>query len=106
MKRIRGEITGAVSDGGHELHENYRAMAIAKGVYPQDPLLKDCRGLTGSVNPSGRQGTPMPSGRTKLADGKGESGQQLGFGPGELLGGQQALLVKIGQGCQALGQID
>lgn len=32
-----------VSDGGHELHENYRAMAIANGVDPNDPVLAPCR---------------------------------------------------------------
>lgn len=34
---------GDVSDGGHELHENYRAMAIANGVSPDDPILAPCR---------------------------------------------------------------
>jgi hypothetical protein len=34
---------GAVEDGGHELHENYRAMAIANGVDADDPVLAPCR---------------------------------------------------------------
>jgi hypothetical protein len=32
-----------VSDGGHELHASYRAMAIANGVRPDDEVLKQCR---------------------------------------------------------------
>lgn len=32
-----------VEDGGHELHENYRAMAIANGVGEDDPILTPCR---------------------------------------------------------------
>lgn len=42
-----GHITGRykcdVSDGGHELHDSYRAMAIANGVSPDDPILAQCR---------------------------------------------------------------
>jgi len=32
-----------VSDGGHELHDSYRAMAEANGVSPDDPVLAPCR---------------------------------------------------------------
>lgn len=32
-----------VTDGGHDLHEDYRAMAIANGVDPDDPALRPCR---------------------------------------------------------------
>ena len=32
-----------VSDGGHELHDSYRAMAEANGVDPADPILAPCR---------------------------------------------------------------
>lgn len=32
-----------VSDGGLELHANYREMAIANGVDPDDPVLAPCR---------------------------------------------------------------
>lgn len=32
-----------VSDGGHELHQDYRAMAEANGVDPRDPALDDTR---------------------------------------------------------------
>lgn len=32
-----------VSDGGAELFPSYRAMAIANGVDPQDPILQPCR---------------------------------------------------------------
>lgn len=32
-----------VSDGGHELHDSYRDMAIANGVDSNDPSLKQCR---------------------------------------------------------------
>lgn len=38
----RGEWTG-VHDGGHALHESYRAMAVANGVEPDDPVLAPCR---------------------------------------------------------------
>jgi hypothetical protein len=38
--RIRWE---AIHDGGHVLHDSYRAMAIANGVDPEDPALKKCR---------------------------------------------------------------
>lgn len=33
----------SVSDGGRELHESYRAMAVANGVPPSHPALDDCR---------------------------------------------------------------
>lgn len=32
-----------VSDGGHALHADYRAMAIANGVDADDPVLAPCR---------------------------------------------------------------
>jgi hypothetical protein len=40
---INGRYKNDVSDGGHKLHDSYRAMAIANGVHPQDPALKQCR---------------------------------------------------------------
>lgn len=40
---IRGHIADDVNDGGHDLHESYRAMAEANGVAPDDPTLKACR---------------------------------------------------------------
>lgn len=44
MKYIKGEWDfNAVSDGGHELHESYRAMAIANGCDPDAPELGPCR---------------------------------------------------------------
>lgn len=43
LKRMRGEIVDDVVDGGHELHENYRAMAVANGVDPADAVLRPCR---------------------------------------------------------------
>jgi hypothetical protein len=42
LKRMRGECLD-VEDGGHELHESYRAMAIANGVAADDPVLAACR---------------------------------------------------------------
>ena len=42
MGVMQGNYQG-VSDGGHELHENYRAMAIANGVDPDDEVLGACR---------------------------------------------------------------
>ena len=39
----RGDLDrSAVNDGGHELHENYRAMAVANGLDPADPALARC----------------------------------------------------------------
>lgn len=38
----KADFTG-IEDGGHELHESYRAMAIANGVDPDDPVLAPCR---------------------------------------------------------------
>lgn len=44
LKYATGEMDfKAISDGGHELHESYRAMAIANGVDPDDPVLGPCR---------------------------------------------------------------
>lgn len=43
MGYITGKFQGDVVDGGHELHENYRAMAVANGVDPDDPALVPCR---------------------------------------------------------------
>lgn len=40
---INGRIGRDVSDGGHKLHESYRAMAVANGVDPADPVLEPCR---------------------------------------------------------------
>lgn len=42
MKRIRGECLDVVM-GDVELHSNYRAMAIANGVDPEDAALALCR---------------------------------------------------------------
>ena len=40
----RGDLDrSAVNDGGHELHESYRAMAVANGLHPADPALARCR---------------------------------------------------------------
>jgi hypothetical protein len=33
----------AVRDGGHELHRDYRTMAVANGCEPSDPILHPCR---------------------------------------------------------------
>ena len=44
MKQMRGAIDmSMVHDGGHALHEHYRAMATANGVNPKHPALKFCR---------------------------------------------------------------
>lgn len=44
LKRIEGSIQDDVSDGGHDLHADYRSMAIANGVPAEDPSLALCRG--------------------------------------------------------------
>lgn len=43
LEYMRGEMRDDVSDGGHELHANYREMALANGVDPGDPVLAPCR---------------------------------------------------------------
>lgn len=44
MKVVMREFSfAAVSDGGHELFESYRAMAIANGVPEDDPVIEPCR---------------------------------------------------------------
>jgi hypothetical protein len=40
---INGRFKDDVRDGGFELYDNYRAMAIANGVDPEDPALGPCR---------------------------------------------------------------
>lgn len=42
LGRMRGKY-GDVADGGHALHPSYRAMAIANGVDPDEPVLAPCR---------------------------------------------------------------
>lgn len=43
LKYSMGEIGDDVTDGGHELFPSYRAMAVANGVDPEDPILQPCR---------------------------------------------------------------
>ena len=43
LRMIRGDSFGDIVDDGHELFESYRAMAIANGVDPDDPVLSPCR---------------------------------------------------------------
>jgi hypothetical protein len=43
LKWSGGQLGDDVSDGGHVLHANYRAMAVANGVPPDDPALAKCR---------------------------------------------------------------
>jgi len=40
---LKGRYQDDVTDGGHELHQSYRDMAIANGVDQDDPVLKPCR---------------------------------------------------------------
>jgi hypothetical protein len=40
---MRGRFKDDVQDGGFALHENYKAMAVANGVDPDDPVLSACR---------------------------------------------------------------
>ncbi|MFY2597283.1 DUF6283 family protein [Achromobacter xylosoxidans] len=40
---MSGRLEGDVTDGGCELHDSYRDMAVANGVDPEDPVLKTCR---------------------------------------------------------------
>lgn len=44
LRIMAGSINpGAVSDAGTALHASYRAMAVANGVDPDDPVLEECR---------------------------------------------------------------
>lgn len=43
MGLMTGKYRDDVTDGGHELHESYRAMALANGVNPDSPALEACR---------------------------------------------------------------
>lgn len=43
LAKAFGIYDGQVQDLGLELHESYRAMAIANGVDPDDSTLQDCR---------------------------------------------------------------
>lgn len=44
LKTMHGAIDfDAIHDGGHELHNSYRAMAVANGVDADDPSLIMCR---------------------------------------------------------------
>ncbi len=43
LGRARGRFEDDVSEGGVELHASYRAMAVANGVDPDDPVLTPCR---------------------------------------------------------------
>lgn len=40
---IKGRLCNDINEGGHELHENYKAMAVANGVAADDPVLRECR---------------------------------------------------------------
>jgi hypothetical protein len=43
MGYITGKYKDDVHDGGHDLHDSYRDMAVANGVDPDDPALGRCR---------------------------------------------------------------
>jgi hypothetical protein len=43
LARMQGRVRDDVVDGGVKLHGNYRSMAIANGVDPNDPVLARCR---------------------------------------------------------------
>lgn len=44
LKTMRREIDwDSIADGGHELHEGYRAMAVANGVPEDAEVLAPCR---------------------------------------------------------------
>jgi hypothetical protein len=43
LSRIKGIYKDDVTDGGKELYDDYRSMAIDNGVEEDDPILKPCR---------------------------------------------------------------
>lgn len=82
MKLIKGEIdVGKVSDGGVELHESYRDMAVANGVRASDPVLRGMPLTTlrrayprpayprpADAQPTHRRGFPVPPRKRGGAD--------------------------------------
>lgn len=42
IQRIKGRMLD-VADGGHQLHEDYRSMAVANGLPPDHEALRLCR---------------------------------------------------------------
>jgi hypothetical protein len=48
LKIMRQRALPDVSDGGQDLYENYRQMAVANGVPANDPALANCRDDTRS----------------------------------------------------------
>lgn len=54
LGRMRGDVKDDLDDGGHELHTSYRAMAIANGVDPDDPVLERCREPYGGADGHGQ----------------------------------------------------
>ena len=47
LGKMQGRYKDDVTDGGVELHESYRAMAVANGVDTEDPVLRPCRDTEG-----------------------------------------------------------
>jgi hypothetical protein len=47
-QRLKGGVPLDVKPDGRELHESYRAMAVANGVDPEDPVLAPCRANDGT----------------------------------------------------------
>ena len=43
LRQRTENFSATVSDGGHELHDSYRAMAIANGVPADDTAIAGCR---------------------------------------------------------------
>ena len=45
LRRMKGDIGTDVTDGGHALFNDYRAMAEVNGVDPGHSALRNCRGV-------------------------------------------------------------
>ncbi len=43
LARMRGELPSQEAEGDAPLYDDYREMAIANGVDPDDPVLDQCR---------------------------------------------------------------
>lgn len=43
LRLLSGRYQLDVTDGGHELHPGYISMAVANGVPPDDPAIRQCR---------------------------------------------------------------
>jgi hypothetical protein len=56
LAALQNRLVLPIRDGGHELYDDYRSMAIANGVDPDDPALVRCRANDDGSKPKRRRG--------------------------------------------------